>query len=100
MPANEKMRKCKGFVFALVPEHVQKEILKLKGITLENMIIVMENATSRRKKDTQNLQKHLKHPLVVTNKHPENEDIFNFSTLREKCPNKELFLVRILLYSD
>ena len=28
MPVNENTGKCKGFAFALVPEHVQKEILK------------------------------------------------------------------------
>ena len=28
MPVNENMGKCKGFAFALVPEYVQKEILK------------------------------------------------------------------------
>ena len=39
MSLNEKMGKCKGFVFRLVSRHVQKEILKLNGITLENRII-------------------------------------------------------------
>ena len=44
-------------------EHVQKEILKLNGVTLENRIIVMEDATSARKIDTKNLQKTSKVPL-------------------------------------
>ena len=44
-------------------EHVQKEILKLNGVTLENRIIVMEDATSTRKRDTKNLQKTSKVPL-------------------------------------
>ena len=56
MPVNEKTRKCKGFAFALVPEHVLKEILKLNGIT-ENRIIVMKDATSTRKRDTQRFSK-------------------------------------------
>ena len=47
-----KREKCQGFAFALVPEHVQKEILKLNGITLENRIMVIEDATSTRKRDT------------------------------------------------
>ena len=59
--------------------HVQKEILELNGITLESGIIVMEHATSTRKRDTQNLQKTSKRPLVITNKHPENQDVFNSS---------------------
>ena len=72
--------KCKGFAFRLVPEHVQKEILKLNEITLENRITVMEYATSIRKRDTQNLKK-TKRPHVVTNKHPENHYVFNSSKL-------------------
>ena len=81
MPVNEKTGKCKGFAFTLVPEHVQKKILKLNGITLENRIIVMEDATSTRKRDTKNLQKTSKRPLVVTKKHPENQDVFKCSKL-------------------
>ena len=50
MPVNENTGKCKGFAFALVPKHVQKEVLKLKGITLENRIIAIENVTSTRYK--------------------------------------------------
>ena len=34
----------------------------------------MEDATSTRKRDTKNSQKFSKRPLVVTNKHPENQD--------------------------
>ena len=60
MPVNENTGKCKGFAFALVPEHVQKEILKLNGITLENRIIVIEDATSTRKRDTKNFQKKIR----------------------------------------
>ena len=81
MPVNENTGKCKGFAFALVPEKVQKEILKLNGITLENRIIVIEDATSTRKRDPKNLQKTSKRPLVITNKHPENEDVFSSSKL-------------------
>ena len=50
MPVNKKTGKCKGIAFAVVSEHVQKEILKLNGITLENRIIVMEDPTSTGKK--------------------------------------------------
>ena len=57
------MGRRKDFAFALVLEHVQKEILKLNGVTLENRIIVMEDATSTRKIDTKNLQKTSKVPL-------------------------------------
>ena len=49
IPVNENKEKCKSFAFALVLEHVQKEILKLNGVTLENRIIVMEDATSTKK---------------------------------------------------
>ena len=55
MPVNENTGKCKGITFALVSEHVQKKKkknLKLNDITLENRIIVIENATSARKRDT------------------------------------------------
>ena len=79
MPVNENMGKCKGFAFALVPEYVQKEILKLNGIT-ENRIVT-EDATSARKRYAKNLQKTSKRPLLVTNKHPENQDVFSSSKL-------------------
>ena len=59
-------------------EHVQKEILKLNGITLKSRIIVIEDAPSTRKRD---LQKTSERPMVVTNKHPENQDAFSFSKL-------------------
>ena len=81
MPVNEKTGKYKGFALALLPKHVQKEILKLNGIILENRIIVMEDAASTRKRDTKNFQKTSKLPLVVSNKHPENQDVFNSSNL-------------------
>ena len=35
-----------------VPEHVQKKILKLNGLTLEKRIIVMEDVAYTRKTDT------------------------------------------------
>ena len=68
IPVNENKGKCKSFAFALVPEHVQKEILKLNGITLEKRIIVIEGVTSTRKSDTKCLWKTSKRPLVITNK--------------------------------
>ena len=66
---NEKTAKCKRFAFALVAEHVQKGILKLNRITLQIEIIVMEYASSTRKRHTQKLQKNPKRPLAITNKH-------------------------------
>ena len=65
MPVNENTVKCKGFAFTLLPKHAQKEILKLNGITLENRIIFIEDATSARKIDRKNLQKASKRPVVV-----------------------------------
>ena len=62
-----------------MPEHVQKKILKLNGITLENRIIVIEGVTSTRKRDTKYLRKTFKRPLLVTNKRPENQDICSSS---------------------
>ena len=35
--------------------------------------------TSMRKRDSQNLQEHPKRPLLVANKHSENQSVFNFS---------------------
>ena len=40
MPVNQKAGKCKGFAFPLVREHVQKEILKLNGITESTKTLV------------------------------------------------------------
>ena len=78
MPVNEKTGKCKGFAFALVMEHAQKEILKLNGMALENRIVVTENATSARKRDKQDFGKnHPKYLILVTNKHQEKQ-LLNF----------------------
>ena len=81
MPVNENTGKFKGFAFALVQEYVQREILELNGITLENRIIVIEDAASTRKRDTKNLQKTSKYPPVVTNKHQKNQDVSSSSKL-------------------
>ena len=78
MPVNENTGKYNGFAFALVPEHVQNEILTLNGITLENRISYKSCDFYKKKK---NLQKTPKRALVVTNKHPENQDVFSFSKL-------------------
>ena len=40
---NEKSSKCWGFVICVSTEHLQKEILKLNSMTLENRINVIEN---------------------------------------------------------
>ena len=63
MPVNESTETCKGFAFALVPEHAQKQILKLNRITLENRIIVIEDTISTRKRDTNICKKLLNVPL-------------------------------------
>ena len=81
MPVNEKTGKCKGFAFALVMEHVQKEILKLNGMELENRIVVTENATSARKRDKQDFgENHPKYLILVTNKHQEKQ-LLKFSAV-------------------
>ena len=79
IPVNKKTGKCKGFEFTVSAGTCAKRNSKLNAITLENKIIVMQDATSARKRDAQNLQTHPKRPLVVTNKHPENQRVFNFS---------------------
>ena len=48
---------------------------------IEDRITVIEDANSTRKRDTKDLQKKSKRPLVVTNKHPENQDVFSSSKL-------------------
>ena len=44
----EKNGKNKGFGFAVMPKHVQKELLKLHGIEFHGNIIIIEEATSTR----------------------------------------------------
>ena len=67
MQVNEKSSKCWGFVICVSTEHLQKEILKLNSITLENRINVIENQIYAKMRDTQNLQKYPKFPFVVIN---------------------------------
>ena len=51
-----KNEKNKGFGFAVMPEHVQKELLKLHGIDFHGNIIIIEEAASAKIKrlDEQN----------------------------------------------
>ena len=44
----EKNGENKGFGFAVMPKHVQKELLKLHGIEFHGNIIIIEEATSTR----------------------------------------------------
>ena len=44
----EKNGKNKGFGFSVIPEHVQKELLKLHGTEFHGNIIIIEEATSTR----------------------------------------------------
>ena len=46
----EKNGKNKGFEFAVMPKHVQKELLKLHRIEFHGNIIIIEEATSTRTK--------------------------------------------------
>ena len=48
-------------------------------MNLQNRVTVLKDVTSRRKRDPQNLPKHPQRPFSVTNKYPENQDIFNSS---------------------
>ena len=60
--ATDKGGENKGFGFAVMPEHVQKELLKLHEIEfLSNKIIIDEEATSTKLKrpDEQNTQKSI-----------------------------------------
>ena len=43
-----KNGKNKGFGFTVMPEHVQKEVLKLHGIEFHGNIIIIEETTSTR----------------------------------------------------
>ena len=54
----------------------------LNGVTLENKIIVIEDVNTTTKRHTQDLQKHPKPSLVVTNKHSENLDVLNSSNFQ------------------
>ena len=44
----EKNGKKKGFGFAVMPEHVQKELLKLHRTEFHGNVIIIEEATSTR----------------------------------------------------
>ena len=79
MPVNEKLGKCNGFTFALVLEHVQVEFLKWNNIRKQllsrKMLLLQEKEIRKICKKTS------KRSPVVTNKHPENQDVFNFFKL-------------------
>ena len=50
----EKNGKNKGFGFAVIPKHVQKELLKLHGIEFHGIIIEEATSTRIKRPDDQN----------------------------------------------
>ena len=84
-----KNGKNKGFGFAVMPEHVQKELLKLQGIEFHGNIIIIEEATStrikRRDEQKTGLSQNKPHTqgstTEVVNESSENVDFIRANTV-------------------
>ena len=54
MPVNRKTGKNKGIAFALSPDDVHNELLKLNGVEFHGKSLILEEAMSQRKKVNNN----------------------------------------------
>ena len=72
-PINNKTEKFKGFAFIRAPAHITDELIKLDGIAYHNNELRVEDATSTRKRTSNNISYKSRRPSVVVNNYPENQ---------------------------
>ena len=72
-PINNKTGKSKGFVFIRAPAHITDELIKLDGIAYRGNKLRVEDATSTRKRTSNNISYKSRRPSVVVNNYPENQ---------------------------
>ena len=72
-PINSKTRKFKGFAFISAPAHITDELVKLDGIAYHDNVLRAEDATSTRKRTSNNISNKSRRPSVVVNNYPENQ---------------------------
>ena len=98
-PINNKTGKFKGFAFIRGPAHITDELIKLDGIEYHDNELRVEDATSTRKRTSNNISNKSRRPSVVVNNHPENQHTYG----RKSSASESKFSKRkkqIVIFSD
>ena len=97
-PINNKTGKFKGFAFIRAPAHITDELIKLDDIAYNNELRV-EDATSTRKRTSNNISYKSRRPSVVVNNYPENQHSYGrkFSASESKFSKRKK---QIVIFSD
>ena len=95
---NNKTEKFKGFAFIRAPAHITDELIKLDDIAYNNELRV-EDATSTRKRTSNNISNKSRRPFVVVNNYTENKHSYG-----RKCSASESKFSKrkkqIVIFSD
>ena len=99
IPINNKTGKFKGFVFIRTPAHITDELIKRDGITYHDNEFRVEDATSTRKRTSNNISYKSRRPSVVLNNYPENQHSYGrkFSASESKFSKRKK---QIVIFSD
>ena len=97
-PINNKTGKFKGLAFIRAPAHITDELIKLDDIAYNNELRV-EDATSTRKRTSNNISYKSRRPSVVVNNYPENQHSYGrkFSASESKFSKRKK---QIVIFSD
>ena len=98
-PINNKTGKFKGFAFIRAPAHITDELIKLDGIAYHDNELRVEDATSTRKRTSNNISYKSRRPSVVVNNYPENQHSYGrkFSASESKFSKRKK---QIVIFSD
>ena len=98
-PINNKTGKFKGFAFIRAPAHITDELIKLDGIAYHDNELRAEDATSTRKRTSNNISNKSRRPSVVVNNYPENQHSYGrkFSASESKFSKRKK---QIVIFSD
>ena len=98
-PINNKTGKFKGFAFIRAPAHITYELIKLDGIAYHDNKLRVEDATSTRKRTSNNISYKSRRPSVVVNNYPENQHSYGrkFSASESKFSKRKK---QIVIFSD
>ena len=96
---NNKTGESKGFAFIRAPAHITDELIKLDGIAYRGNKLRVEDATSTRKRTSNNISYKSRRPSVVVNNYPENQHSYGrkFSASESKFSKRKK---QIVIFSD
>ena len=98
-PINHKTGKFKSFAFTRAAAHSTGKLIKLDGIAYHDNELRVEDATSTRKRTSNNISYKSRRPSVVVNNYPENQHSYGrkFSASESKFSKRKK---QIVIFSD